>query len=122
MPGKSSTFTGPGEVFRIPGAAKQSGVVLEPFYKMHGDRHYEVYWDNVTPAQWQARQAQYEAQHAREMALNARTVDCVDPGFDQDERDHKFAGERTNAGDFNEAQVAARGQWLVLLGDEGPAG
>ena len=64
--GKFSTFIGPGDVFRIPGAAKQPGVVLEPFYKMHGGRHYEVYWDSFTPAQWQARQAQYEAEHARE--------------------------------------------------------
>ena len=34
--------------------------------------------------------------------MNARTVDCVNPGFDQQERDHKLAGERTDAGDFNE--------------------
>jgi len=100
--GKPSTFTGPGDVFRIPGAAKQPGVVLEPFYKMHDGRHYQVYWDSFTPAQWQARQARYEAEHAKEKALSARTVDCVNPGFDQQERDHKLAGERTDAGDFNE--------------------
>jgi len=45
VPGKTSTFAGPGDVFRIPGAAEQPGVVLEPFYRMHGGRHYQVYWD-----------------------------------------------------------------------------
>ncbi len=100
--GKFSTFAGPRDVFRILGAAKQPDVILEPFYKMHNGRHYQVYWDRFTPTQWQAKQAQYEVEHAKDRALNARTVDYVDPGFDQNERDHNFAGERTSAGDFNE--------------------
>ena len=53
--GKPSTFTGPASVFRSPG--DNQGVTLEPLYKIHGDRHYVVYFDCFTPAQWQAKKA-----------------------------------------------------------------
>ena len=45
--GKPSTFTGPANIFRVPGENK--GVTLEPLYKIHGDRHYVVYFDSFTP-------------------------------------------------------------------------
>jgi DUF1680 family protein len=60
-PGKPSTFTGPAEVFRTPGQENAPGVTLEPFYKMHGARHYTVYWDVFTPELWQARQKEQAA-------------------------------------------------------------
>ncbi len=53
--GKPSTFTGLASVFRSPG--DNQGVTLEPLYKIHGDRHYVVYFDCFTPAQWQAKKA-----------------------------------------------------------------
>ena len=46
MDGKPSTFTGPANIFRVPGEKK--GVTLEPLYKIHGDRHYVVYFDSLT--------------------------------------------------------------------------
>ena len=60
VPGKPSTFRGSAEVFRIPGEKKQSGVVLEPFYKMHEHRDYQVYWDLFTAAQWEAKEEEYK--------------------------------------------------------------
>jgi DUF1680 family protein len=53
--GKPSTFTGPASVFRMPGDKR--GVTLEPLYKIHGNRHYVVYFDAVAPDQWQAKKA-----------------------------------------------------------------
>jgi DUF1680 family protein len=97
---RPSTFTGPGEIFRLPGEKTSPGVTLEPFYKMHGGRHYTVYWDAYTPAEWQARQEQVKAEQARQRELEARTVDHVNPGEEQNERDHALKGERNNAGDF----------------------
>jgi uncharacterized protein len=97
--GKPSTFIGPATVFRASGSLR--GMVLEPFYKIHGNRRYVVYWDAFTPDEWKARQVQYEAKLDKLRVLEARTVDCVYPGKEQSERDHKLQGEQHGAGDFN---------------------
>jgi hypothetical protein len=78
---------------------------LEPFYKMHGDRRYEVYWDRFTPAQWQAREAEYQANLARQKEIEARTVDSVTAGEEQNERNHKMKGENTDTRDINERML-----------------
>jgi uncharacterized protein len=100
--GQPNTFTGPTDVFRIPGDTTERGLTLEPFYRMHGKRHYTVYFDAFTPEQWRAKQEEYAAELAKRKALEARTVDRVNPGEEQNERDHKLQGERTNAGDFGD--------------------
>jgi hypothetical protein len=97
--GKPSTFTGPASVFRVPGD-QEKGITLEPFHKMHGKRAYVTYWDAFTPAQWQAKEKEYQAQQAREKTLEARTVDVVHPGQEQNERDHKLKGRNTSSGEF----------------------
>jgi hypothetical protein len=97
---KPSTFIGPPDVFRVAGDKDDRGVTLEPFYKMHGNRHYVVYWDVFTPAQWQVKEQEYAAELARQKELEARTIDYVNPGEEQHERDHKLQGERHSAGDF----------------------
>jgi DUF1680 family protein len=102
MAGKPNTFTGPSEIFRVAGERDRAGVTMEPFYKMHGDRRYEVYWDRFTPAQWQAREAEYQAELARQKELDARTVDSVTAGEEQNERNHKMKGENTDTRDINE--------------------
>jgi len=98
--GKPSIFTGSPEVFRIPGQEEGPSITLEPFYKMHGDRHYVVYWDVFTPQQWQEKEQAYKAELIRENQLQARTVDQVRPGDRQNERDHNLQGEKTASGDF----------------------
>ncbi len=95
-----STFRGSAAVFRVAGQQDDAGVTLEPFYKLHGPRPYVVYWDAFTPAEWQTREAEYRAEQAWQQALQARTVDWVDVGHEQSERDHQLHGERHAAGDF----------------------
>jgi DUF1680 family protein len=114
VPGKPSTFEGSAEVFRVPGDKQPRGVTLEPFYAMHGGRHYVVYWDVLTPAQWKAREEEYRAEAARQKELDARTVDCVVPGHEQNERDHGLKGEQTAAGEFGGRQWrhATDGGWF----------
>ena len=107
--GQPNTFTGPADVFRIPGDTSGAGPTLEPFYKMHGNRHYMVYFDNFTPEQWQAKQAEYAADLAKRKALEARTVDRVNPGEEQNERDHQLQSERSNAGGFGDQKYRHAG-------------
>jgi len=86
-------------VFRVPGA-QECDVVLEPFYSMHGNRHYMVYFDAFTPGQWKDKESEYAAEQARQRELAERTVDYVCPDGEQSERDHALKGERTDHGDF----------------------
>jgi len=110
--GQPNTFTASAEGFRAPGASGR--ITLEPFYAMHGGRHYQVYFDRFTPAQWQEKEAGYAAELARQRELTARTVDFVVPDREQSERDHRMAGERTAAGDFGDRKWrhATEGGWF----------
>ncbi|MBI4324786.1 MAG: glycoside hydrolase family 127 protein [Chloroflexi bacterium] len=114
MAGKPSTFAGASGIFRIAGEPDGRGVRLEPFYKMHGNRPYVVYWDAFTPAQWQAKEAEYKIELARQKELESRTVDRVNPGEEQNERDHGLKGEQTGAGDFSDRKWrhATDGGWF----------
>jgi DUF1680 family protein len=99
--GKPSTFAGSPDEFRIPNETSGKGVTLEPFYKVYGPRRYVVYWDRMSPAQWQAKEAETKAQSDRQRQQEAGVVDSVNPGEEQNERDHNLQGENTDAGDFN---------------------
>jgi len=118
---ETATFTG--AVFRVPGQAKPEALKLEPFYRIYR-RNYEVYWDQFTPEQWQSREKQYAAQIEQRRQQEARTVDSVNPGEEQNERDHHQMGEKSSAGDFGDHfyRDAADGGWfswdLKILPDE----
>jgi len=51
-----------------------------------------------------ARQEEYRKEVAHQKELEARTVDVVNAGEEQNERDHKMKGENTEVRDFNERQ------------------
>ncbi len=55
--GRPSTFTAPPGLFRIAGDKNDVEVTLEPFWKMTGDRFYNIYWDRRAPAEWPAEEA-----------------------------------------------------------------
>ena len=59
--GKASTFVSADRPFRVMGEPNARAVTLEPFYKMHGERPYAVYWDALTPVAWQAKEAETTA-------------------------------------------------------------
>jgi hypothetical protein len=100
--GKPLTFAAASRLFRATGGdTNGEGLQLAPFYRLY-DRNYVVYWDVFNPDQWQQKEAEYRAELARQRELEARRVDAVHPGEDQNERDHQFAGERTYAGNFGD--------------------
>lgn len=113
--GKPSTFAVPARFFRAPGAAVGADLTLEPFYQMHGGRHYMVYFDGFTAPQWETREAEYKAEMEKRKMFEARTVDAVLPGNPQNERDHNLQGERTASGDFSDRKWrhATDGGWFA---------
>jgi DUF1680 family protein len=73
--------------FQTKNTGKPFDVTLTPFYK-NIDNHYSVYWDYFTNADWQAKQAEYEAEKKRQQLVEAQTIDNFRIGEMQPERDH----------------------------------
>lgn len=110
--GRANTFNCAPEVFRITGE-KEAHVVMQPFYEL-SKQTYEVYWDRFDPAQWQEKQEAYAAELQKRRELEARAVDSVKPGEEQNERDHNMKGEQTSTGDFSDRKYrhANPGGWF----------
>jgi DUF1680 family protein len=113
-PGSPNTFELDAAHFRVLGGSIDAPVRLEPFYAMHDHRPYTVYFDVLNADAWQAQEDQYRERQERERAIDARTVDVVHPGREQDERDHGVTGERTSSGPFQDRHYrhATNGGWF----------
>lgn len=83
----------PGD-FRSEGVGREKDVDFMPFYRLHR-RTYAVYWDLVTPPEWEKKAAEYAAEQERERKLGVATVGFVQPGEMQSERDFRQQGEQT---------------------------
>ncbi|MCX6358534.1 MAG: glycoside hydrolase family 127 protein [Armatimonadetes bacterium] len=101
VPGKAMTFRSPPGALRVPGAEAPVTVTLAPFFREY-KKPTIVYWDRFTADQWRERAAAYRAQQEQLRALEARTVDVVRPGEEQNERDHKLAGLNHGSGGFGD--------------------
>jgi hypothetical protein len=101
VPGRPNTFQGSPEVFRIPDDSTHEAVTLAPFYQAFDER-YETYWDRFTPVQWVAKEQEYRKELAQQKELDARTVDLVTAGEEQDERDHNLKEQNSDTRDFND--------------------
>jgi DUF1680 family protein len=99
--------------FRIAEAPGREAVTLRPFGEIFYD-YYNVYWDVLTPAQYEARRAALRVEAARRAEMDARTVDEYRPGEQQSEVDHAQAGEKTSSGDWQERKFrhAIDGGWF----------
>jgi len=69
--------------------AKDSALILEPFYKIH-DARYMMYWLTLSKDQYQTYLDSLSIIEKAEMALEARTVDRVATGEQQPEVDHNM--------------------------------
>jgi uncharacterized protein len=72
-------------------------VRLSPFYQMH-DRSTSVYWDVFTNEKWEETEISYKASIEKDRELKLKTIDFVQPGEMQPERDHEFEGEHVGYG------------------------
>nr|WP_274655038.1 glycoside hydrolase family 127 protein [Paenibacillus humicola] len=83
--------------FRTVNAGYPRDVELYPFYRMH-DRLYSVYWDLFTEEEWEKAEQEYQALREKIRILEQCTIDYVQPGEMQPERDHHFQGHYTSVG------------------------
>jgi hypothetical protein len=73
-------------------AAVADDVVLTPFYRTHRKR-YSVYFDVLTPAQFEAKVAGLNAERERAMAVAAATLGFVQPGDEKAEKDFNYQSQ-----------------------------
>jgi hypothetical protein len=84
------------QVARVPSQpAPPADVTLSPFYRTHG-RTYSLYFDVVTPAEFESRAAQVVAERERTRKLEAATAGFVQPGDAQSEREFDYQSDPSN--------------------------
>ena len=74
---------------------------LQPFFEIH-DSRYMIYWLALTEKTHKDYLAQIAREEQERQALEARTVDKVQPGEQQPETDHKMETDRSNTGNTND--------------------
>lgn len=98
--------------FMMNAVGKPRDVELKPFYLTY-DRRYSIFWDIFTEEAWNRKQEEYRAEQAEKALIESLTVDFVQPGEMQPERDHNFKGEKTTPGEFQERKNReSRGGWF----------
>jgi hypothetical protein len=112
--------------FRTRGLGQPADLELAPFYSQY-DRRTAVYFRRFTPAEWQAALATRAAERERAADLDARSLDVIRLGVEDDERRRGLASEISYAvsyrfrtgrdartGGFLEFDAAVRDEPLVL--------
>ena len=85
--------------FRTDGLLKPHDLSLVPYHRVY-EEHYTMYFPVLTKKEWSERAAELERQ-ARDAARKAEmTVDQVEPGFQQSEVNHDYAGRNDEAGEW----------------------
>jgi DUF1680 family protein len=81
------------QVARNPAQPATTGdVVLAPFYRTHR-RTYSIYFDVLTPVEFEAKAAGIAAERERVRKLEAATAGFVQPGEMQPERDYNYQSD-----------------------------
>jgi DUF1680 family protein len=89
-------------------------VILRPFYRTH-ERRYSIYWDVFDEAGWIEREAEYKSGLERNKKIEEMTIDFVQMGEMQPERDHNFEGERSDASEFRGRRMrSSRNGWFSV--------
>ena len=74
---------------------------LQPFFEIH-DSRYMMYWLTLSEASYKKYLDQLAQEEQERQALEARTVDKVQPGEQQPETDHKMETDRSQTGNTND--------------------
>ncbi|MEJ5170810.1 MAG: beta-L-arabinofuranosidase domain-containing protein [Fimbriimonadales bacterium] len=104
-----------GGEFRTVGVGRPHDVQLKPFFQT-SRRRYSVYWRLLREDEYEEQLARLEEERRREEALRAGTIDFVQLGEMQPEREHAVQGEKTEpmamAGE--KMRLAWHGGWFTL--------
>jgi DUF1680 family protein len=90
--GQPLTFTVPNLIMINP-----IDVVLEPFFKIHNAR-YMIYWMDLTNTQYHSYLDSVATVEQEKLELESRTIDFVEPGEQQPEKDHAMLTYNSNTG------------------------
>ena len=74
---------------------------LQPFFEVH-DSRYMIYWLALSESHYKEYLAGLAKAEQERQALEARTVDKVQPGEQQPETDHKMETDRSQVGNTND--------------------
>ena len=85
-------------MFTTADVVKPAPIEFKPFFRLREGK-YTVYFDRFTMNEWDAQQAVFRAEQERVAALEARTVDRLDIGQMQPERDHELVSEKSSTGE-----------------------
>lgn len=99
IPAKVKPVPGAPLNFRTQGLARPREVSLAPFYSLY-DKRYNVYWSVYSPAEWEKHKNDLAVVEARRKQIEDRTIDAVEIGESQSERNHQYQGERAIEGLF----------------------
>ncbi len=89
---------------------------LQPFFEIH-DSRYMIYWLALSEQSYKGYLDDLAKQEQERQALEARTVDKVQPGEQQPETDHKMETDRSNTGNTNDVffRDARNGHYFSYL-------
>ncbi len=98
--------------FRTNRLAQPHDVTLVPFYHIV-DQRYTIYWNVVSPSEWDKKKTEVAAAGARHLELERRTIDAVNVNDAQSEKDHALAGENSTEAFFEGRRIReARNGWF----------
>ena len=80
--------------------ANGTSSILQPFFEIH-DSRYMIYWLALSEDSYKSYLDDLAKQEQERQALEARTVDKVQPGEQQPETDHKMETDRSQVGTNN---------------------
>ncbi|MGO4893150.1 beta-L-arabinofuranosidase domain-containing protein [Flavobacterium sp. W21_SRS_FM6] len=84
---------------------------LIPFFRIHESR-YQVYWPQMQADEYQDFMLQAEQRTRAEKQLAEQTLDQINPGEQQPETEHGFAGEGSRAGVNGQRHWRDATQWF----------
>ena len=87
--------------WRTNGLLKPDDLTLMPFHQVY-EEHYTVYFPVMTSEEWRSEKEKLAAAEKLKAHMATLVTDTVEPGFQQSEVNHSYAGEFSEVGDFKD--------------------
>ena len=100
----------------LPERTFNSQLELQPFFEIH-DSRYMIYWLALSEENYKGYLDNLAKQEQERQALEASTIDKVQPGEQQPETDHKMETDHSNTGNTNDVfwRDASNGHYFSYL-------